>query len=91
MLLNPADTLAWPNSFSPHATTVPSLTNARLCPLPVAMATTLLKPVGTAVSPMTELTPHAITVPSAFKATLCRLPQLTATTLLNPPGTSDSP
>src|SRR5436190_122713 len=62
--LSPAGTLDSPKELLPHATTVPSLFNARLwkkCVL-AATAVTPLSPAGTLDSPR-MLLPHATTVP----------------------------
>src|SRR5512137_2779051 len=69
----------------PQLITQPSLLRARLCEPPAAMATTLLRPAGTAVW-LKVLSPQATTVPSGLRARQWSLPAATATALVRSSG-----
>src|SRR5688572_20702509 len=96
--LNPEGTSVWPLSFTPHATTRPSVFNATLCRTPAAIATTPVNPLGTVACPdqcppgnESRLLPQPTTVPSLLNAKLCRFPAAIETALSSPEGVEAAP
>src|SRR5438105_127328 len=85
----------WPSLFTPQQLAVPPASSAQACPSPVAMATTLVRPLtATGVSrfvvivPMPSwprlLAPQHFAEPSASTAQVKNRPAATATALLMP-------
>ena len=81
-LFKPLGTVVW----LPQLTTAPLLRNARLKPLPAAMATAFVTLAGALVSPAV-LSPQPATVPVSRRARLWVEPPATAVMFVSPAGT----
>jgi hypothetical protein len=87
-LLKPAGTGLVRLNKSPHANTVPSARNARLCQMPAAMAAMFVAAGGLFVICPSVVLPHITMSPARVSAMLCRPPAATATTSARFVGTT---